>query len=368
MTQNVHILNANYDYDLCNGEPLSLESGLRQHAGFLWMQFLPLVYGGPNDLVLVSDLPPESYLESLKERLSVHQEFRLPRLGLLKDFNQSQVFNNLHAWAYSKSLKKWLDGKNLGDLADAKVVRSAAKVHDRDFVWNHCPRLPGAMRIENVDELLTFRSACPGTAILKNSFGWSGIGKYCWDDGVEIDQALKFCNKEWKKKLPIFAEPFVNRELDFSSQWFIADATNIQFRGTVILENSYYGGFKKSIVGPEYEMFRGRRDALGSHLVEAMKVLKKVAERGYRGPIGLDAMCYKDSQGSIKLHPIVEINARETMGWVAVQMRERFAREGTLELSYGNSSDNLGESLLPDYMELKGNRVEGATQMFFRVL
>jgi predicted ATP-grasp superfamily ATP-dependent carboligase len=56
---------------------------------------------------------------------------------------------------------------------------------------------------------------------------------------------------------------------------------------------------------------------------------------GFRGNVGIDSMIYDG-----KLHPIVEINLRKTMGWVALKLGKSVAYEtGT-------------EGLLPKFLDI----------------
>jgi predicted ATP-grasp superfamily ATP-dependent carboligase len=69
---------------------------------------------------------------------------------------------------------------------------------------------------------------------------------------------------------------------------------------------------------------------------------------GYFGNVGIDAMLYGSP---VTLHPIVEINARKTMGWVALEVQKRHFPNQTLTLSYAKNSaegwlpSSLGDTL-----------------------
>jgi hypothetical protein len=56
---------------------------------------------------------------------------------------------------------------------------------------------------------------------------------------------------------------------------------------------------------------------------------------GFRGNLGIDAMIYDQ-----KLHPIVEINLRKTMGWLALILGKNLSYE------QGN------EGVLPNYLQV----------------
>lgn len=62
------------------------------------------------------------------------------------------------------------------------------------------------------------------------------------------------------------------------------------------------------------------------HLKQAASLVgKALAERGYRGPAGIDAMIYQNQTGKLFLKPIVEVNPRYTMGRIALELESRVA-------------------------------------------
>lgn len=54
-------------------------------------------------------------------------------------------------------------------------------------------------------------------------------------------------------------------------------------------------------------------------------LVRELEPRGFYGYFGVDAFVYKDSDGQLKLRPLVELNPRMTMGHVAKSMEKRLA-------------------------------------------
>jgi hypothetical protein len=84
----------------------------------------------------------------------------------------------------------------------------------------------------------------------------------------------------------------------------------------------------RRLEGPELLRFAhdgGRApDRIGRLLTEAARrVGAALAEAGYRGPAGVDAMIHRLADGSLRLRPIVEVNLRHTMGRVALALQRR---------------------------------------------
>ena len=49
-----------------------------------------------------------------------------------------------------------------------------------------------------------------------------------------------------------------------------------------------------------------------------MRIAQRVQQLGYFGPLGIDAMQYRDEAGAIRLRPLQDVNARYTMGRLAL--------------------------------------------------
>ncbi len=55
-------------------------------------------------------------------------------------------------------------------------------------------------------------------------------------------------------------------------------------------------------------------------------VASRLADAGYRGPLGVDAFAYRDAGGGRRFHPLCEVNARYTFGAVAHALARRTGR------------------------------------------
>ncbi len=69
----------------------------------------------------------------------------------------------------------------------------------------------------------------------------------------------------------------------------------------------------------------------------ARLVAAKLHALGYRGPFGIDAWRYRDAHGSVKLHPLSEVNARLTFGALAQALASRRSSAASLKLRIGRS-------------------------------
>src|SRR6185437_11611483 len=98
--------------------------------------------------------------------------------------------------------------------------------------------------------------------------------------------------------------------LDFSTQWIIDTDKQITYLGETVCINSSRGQYLETHVG---RVLQSQMRFVEKHKEIAFPILQKMAEENYFGNVGIDAFIYNQDS----LQPIVEINARKTMGYVA---------------------------------------------------
>jgi hypothetical protein len=191
-----------------------------------------------------------------------------------------------------------------------------------------------------------------GTKVLKTCYGVSGKGHLIIEsDAYPQDRITSFLVKEWAKDLPVIAEPWVTRILDFSTQWSIDKHRQITYLGSTICNNDERGQYRFNLVGDEQILFTSHLSALKEHKKIVEQLMQKIALMGFFGNVGVDAMLYSqsDNPDRIYLHPVVEINARKTMGWAALQIQHRYFPNQTIRFQYATGN----EGYLPDFVESK---------------
>jgi len=115
---------------------------------------------------------------------------------------------------------------------------------------------------------------------------------------------------------PLVLEPWLDRAADFGVCGEITAA------GVTVAEPHHLrcdprGGF----LGIEL----GVRDRAIAEALQATAraAATRLADAGYRGPFATDAFVYRDPTGRTHLHPLCELNARFTFGWIARALGDR---------------------------------------------
>lgn len=273
----LHICNTFFEKELETSQPHSLNQWMHSHPIILQLQFLPLLFAGPDDKILVSDLP----------------ENPDPRLCLIDHPPKDLPIAH---WGPSQAIARWAKTHRLPyPTFDWELIRT---INSKVFSFERSPQLPGARLLHSQEEIKDWLYTIPGPKVLKTPFGTAGKGHHIIHDIRNVKPLYI---------TPIIGEPWVERVLDFSTQW-----DQGELLGVTIFENTARGTYKKTYVGPVEKW------ALEEHLSIARPLVQKIGALGYVGNLGIDAFIYT-WQGQKRVQPVVEINARKTMSWVALQ-------------------------------------------------
>ena len=344
----LHIANTFFENEL-EEDLYTLDQALHKNSVILQLQFLPLLYAEKEDGVLVTDYPEKEYIEQLEKEGFT----KLPCMCLLKDVKFP--FQKLESWGASNLIDAWGRVHHLTyEKPPWEVVK---EVNSKAFSFTHAPKLPNAALLSNLEELEEWLSKPFSPKVLKSCYGVSGRGHF-----FSHDKSLKqFAEKEFKKGLPVIGEPWMTRILDFSTQWKI-DEGSISYLGLSICENNPRGMYRGNIVDNSSSLPEPFQPFFDEHLFVARKMLRKIAALKYFGNVGIDAFLFKNGE-KIELHPITEINARKTMGWVLLKIREKYFQHG--KIGYHFSKATSSHSLLPPHLKVGRKKMTFAHQLEF---
>lgn len=130
---------------------------------------------------------------------------------------------------------------------------------------------------------------------------------------------------------PLVFEPWLDRVADFGVCGEIAGDGAITIAEPHRLVTGPRGGF----LGIELAPAPGRAITEPLHATAHAAATQLVAQTGYRGPFAIDAFLYRE--GDVHhLHPLCELNARYTFGWIARGLARRL---GIRRLGFGAPPD-----------------------------
>lgn len=332
----LHLCNTFFEWELQQEQIPDLETAFAQNSLFLQLQFLPLLYAPKLEPILVTEIP--------------------------KDFDHSFTLiktppkkGTIHSWGYSRAIFEWAKKHHLS--YSMPPWEAVIKVNSKAFSFARSP-LPGAKLIYNETEAKHFLQK---NFVWKSCFGAAGKGHF-FPNNAKLSS---FLEEEWKKGLPVIVEPWVERICDFSTHWEITQGGDIRFLGVTFLHNTVWGIYRGNTAGNlEEESIFAEQIYAQQKFCEP--ILKEIAKEGYFGEVGIDAMIYHE-ENQKKLQPIVEINARKTMGWVCLILQKHIAPQKALTLEYINAVDP-SNSILPSYLEkTSGQKIHFSKQVKYTI-
>jgi hypothetical protein len=338
----LHIANVNFEAELAATRPTTPATPaalIQRHSIFMQLQFLPLLYAEPEDGIAVTHAPSSFF----------------PTCHLLDDKNFP--CERIESWGASPSIAAWAKKKKLAyTMPDWDVVKL---VNSKAFSFSESPNLPSAALIHTLAELEQWQEKIEGPKVLKTCYGVSGKGHLF----LPSLHMKKFAEQEFAAGRPLIAEPWVQRKLDFSTQWMIYPDQKIDYLGATICINDQRGQYNSNKVGSLSFLFGKYFSFLEIHKEKVFPILQKMAALKFFGNVGIDAMIW----GKDQLHPVVEINARKTMGWIALEILKRHFPKQTIALSYLTNSSLI--NLLPNaIMQKDGSLLHFSRKLVVEVL
>lgn len=350
--ETLHIANTNFEFELSNQKTDTLQESFEKHPLVLQLQYLPVLYAKPSDGVVVTHLADDNYIRSFC------QSHILP-------FNTKEPIqcNQIVSWGYSQQIAIWAKTNGLHyEMPSWEIVKL---VNGKVFSFENSPKLPNSTLLRDKSELQSWLKMAPETFVLKCSYGVSGRGNLIVNQ-LNLNRALAFCEKEWNEHRSIIAEPWMERVFDFSTQWQIDRISGIVFVGATVIQNDSRGAYQSTTTGPEEKIFSSYYQFLQEHKTHALSILQKIQEHGYFGPVGIDAMIYRDPSKPEKLclHPIVEVNARQTMSLVALLFQRKSFPLECISVSYTKTQKDR-QGLLPEALSLTPDRTIHFSRQFY---
>jgi hypothetical protein len=177
--------------------------------------------------------------------------------------------------------------------------------------------LPGASLLSDRDDLAAAGERFSSSKwVLKGEFGGAGR-EIRFGSGPFSNVDASWVGNRFRRGLSVTIEPRLDCIAEAGVQFQIDSDGAVAFIGVTPLLSRADGS---------YEGSRFENDAsLPADWSEAIAVGRlaaaAVAREGYCGPLGIDAMRYRDAAGETRFRPLQDLNARYTMGRLALGLR-----------------------------------------------
>jgi hypothetical protein len=177
--------------------------------------------------------------------------------------------------------------------------------------------LEHAARVDSLDALehaIARMGHEPRGWILKSNQGMAGRESFRGRGAVCDGQARHWARRRLDSTGSIVCEPLLESLGEAGIQVEIPRTGKPCLLGVVPLMTSGSGTYRGSRIETAAEEIACWSDAARV----ALEVADRLRRLGYFGPLGIDAMRYRDREGRIRMRPLQDLNARFTMGLLAL--------------------------------------------------
>ncbi|MBK1834069.1 DUF455 family protein [Roseibacillus ishigakijimensis] len=336
------------------------------------LEALMLAMAHPDDVVLMRRPPGSAHLTRLHEAgLPLPEILPLAQVGDLK----TRKIGGFRPWAWSpeaselfrplsdiptgQSLFPWreaLPAEQFSKILTGRAARQLGLTDNESLVFEDFASARAHLHSRLPEEPL----------LLKSPLACAGRGQFPVTTTTALAQQEDWLHHILNTQGAVVIEPFCPRLLDFSALYDISRSGQVRFLSFTRLLTDARGHYLGTRVAPKIGQifpkactvaFHQPLIATGEGHLSGPDFYKKFLLRelprllpGYQGPVAIDAFFYQKEAERIRLRPIVEINARCSMGRIAHQLRRLLAPDEVGELTIARRREF--SKTLPDGLPL----------------
>ncbi len=332
------------------------------------LQLLPIWYCNDNAAILVDNNVNTQWLERINDTFGTSASTILS--------NKLQCASHkYYPWGWNLDLRHRLINECVPEtdlpcvsfiqkLRELSHRRITIAIHNSIAMKTGLALSPMPIEVDSVEEIKIFERT-HSKCFIKAPWSGSGRGIY------RVLDADARCFETWAQGIinhqgSIMCEQALDKVLDFAMEF---ECTNkkASFKGYSVFFNDSHCSFDRCLTASDEYLHNYINKYLKNpNLIDIVKqalteTLIELVAPHYEGMLGVDMMLYKDTDGSIKLNPCVELNLRMTMGIVASAIGNRIlAKEsiGTFRIAYLKSTydcHKMATELLTAYPTLIEN-------------
>ncbi len=267
-----------------------------------------------DDLILCPKIVDEGFRTKL-----INLGFAAPNFISLKQLKMNRgKITELSPWGWTDQIR---------DLAQELEIQVQSPPHEAVLATNSrsCSlmlsrklscQLPGEMEVHSMSELkrALSQSTFADGFVMKSEFGQSGRGQIMSRGNDLSENENRWAKKRFENGRTLYLEPKLNPVNEFGIQWEIPQQGAPALFGITSLNSGRNGQFTSSTVNIQLDLF----PELEFIIEKQQEACHEIQKTGYFGPMGVDAMVYVDADEARKIRPLQDINARWTMGRLAI--------------------------------------------------
>lgn len=196
----------------------------------------------------------------------------------------------------------------------------------------------GPVEVRSVSELKKLLAEQPYSVV---KLPWSSSGRgVTFADAANVKSVIRQAEGAIGRYGSVMVEKRARRLDDFAMLFTVGGGA-ARFQGLSLFKTDDRGRYAGNFVGPQQTAAAwlgslyplDRLMAVAEALTD---VLPQVLGPSYAGPVGVDMLLGADDGGAAVLNPVVELNLRYTMGFVALALGRFTAGEATFRIERGD--------------------------------
>jgi hypothetical protein len=132
---------------------------------------------------------------------------------------------------------------------------------------------------------------------------------------------------------------------------FYSDGTTVQFAGYSLFTTDQRGAYQGNILASNDKIEQMLSQYIATATLHEVRdalcsITTSLIAPHYRGYLGIDMIVYRHTDGTLLLHPCIELNLRMSMGMVARTIADRYiapSAQGTYHVHYESDTAQLQE-------------------------
>ncbi len=273
------------------------------------------------DLIWTPEEIPKSFWEELAE-------VGLPRVRGVTDLSALPTDNiELVPWGWSRRTIEL--GRRTSPPSEAVVRMGNSRTWSFTLEQDLGVVLPGAARIERLEDfsLTVAKSAqlCGDRSkehrwVIKANFGMAARERILGLGSLLSDSHQRWIQRRLVSDGAVFFEPWLPIREEVGLQFSIPPQTagRPRLEGVTPLLTDAQGGYR----GSSFSLDETVPEKWQSAVEVAMQAAERLQQLGYLGPLGIDAAQHDLPTGDAVIRPLQDINARFTMGRLALGFRQ----------------------------------------------
>lgn len=298
------------------------------------LSLLPALFANPGDVILIY---PEAF--SCRDTLPLYEEALSDGIKIESVTSAADIMRPndiVIPWGWNRQLRNLLAGygvnestlpslselENRRDLSHRKTTLAFYSFADKPEWVDFIPAM-----FTDVDSAMCHIIDI-GPCCLKSPWSSSGRG-VLFSEGISAENLRNWIHGSIRSQGALLIEKTHDRKMDFASEWNISADSDVSYKGLSIFSTSNRGNYRHNVIADQsvlrqYVIMACGSDGLDAAIEQQCRFIRDHIAPRYQGPLGIDMMV--TAQGHIV--PCVEINLRNTMGHVAIDIHRRIISDG----------------------------------------